>query len=76
MDAVHPRYAVFTSGYRNKFGHPKPEVVERYRAAGSELLRSDVDGAILVDMDAENFSVEKYRKSHARYWTHTIYGLP
>ena len=76
VDAVHPHYAVFTSGYRNKFGHPKPEVVERYRAAGSELLRSDVDGAILVDMDAENFSVEKYRKSHARYWTHTIYGLP
>jgi len=76
VDAVHPRYAVFTSGYRNKFGHPKPEVVERYRAAGSELLRSDVDGAIMVDMDAGNFTVEKYRKTHTRYWTHTITGLP
>ena len=72
VDAVHPRYAVFTSGYRNKFGHPKPEIVERYRASGSELLRSDVDGAIVVDMDAEHFSVEKYRNTHARYWTHTI----
>jgi competence protein ComEC len=76
VDAVHPQYAVFTAGYRNKFGHPKPEVVERYRAAGSELLRSDVDGAIMVDMDAENFTVERYRKTHARYWTHTIAGLP
>lgn len=76
VDAVHPHYAVFTAGYRNKFGHPKPEVVERYRAAGSELLRSDVDGAIMVDMDAENFTVERYRKTHARYWTHTIAGLP
>ncbi len=72
VDAVHPRYAVFAAGYRNKFGHPKPEVVERYRAAGSELLRSDEDGAIVVDMDAENFSVARYRKTHARYWTHTL----
>jgi len=76
VDAVHPHYAVFTAGYRNKFGHPKPEVVERYRVAGSELLRSDVDGAIIVDMDTENFTVERYRKTHARYWTHTIAGLP
>ncbi len=68
VDAVHPRYAVFTVGYRNRFGHPKEEVLERYRAIGSELLRSDEDGAIVVKMDAENFSVERYRKSHARYW--------
>ena len=68
VEAVHPRYAVFTVGYHNRFGHPKDEVVERYRAAGSELLRSDEDGAILVNMDAENFSMERYRKTHARYW--------
>jgi competence protein ComEC len=70
VDAVHPRYAVFTAGYRNKFGHPKEEVVERYRAMGSELLRSDEDGAIIINMDAENFTLEKYRKTHAKYWTH------
>ncbi len=68
VEAVHPRYAVFAAGYRNRFGHPKEEVVERYRAIGSELLRSDEDGAIIVNMDAKDFSVERYRKSHARYW--------
>ncbi|MBI5436863.1 MAG: DNA internalization-related competence protein ComEC/Rec2 [Nitrosomonadales bacterium] len=68
VEAVHPRYAVFTVGYRNRFGHPKEEVVERYRAAGSELLRSDEDGAILVQMDAQDFAIERYRKTHARYW--------
>lgn len=70
--AVHPRYAVFTSGYRNHFGHPKTEVVERYRATGSELLRSDEDGAIMVEMDAANLHVEKYRKTHARYWQQSV----
>ncbi len=68
VEAVHPRYAVFTVGYRNRYGHPKQEVVERYHALGSELLRSDRDGAIVVEMDAHNFRVERYRKTHARYW--------
>jgi competence protein ComEC len=66
--AVHPPYAVFTSGYRNRFGHPRPEVVARYREAGSALLRSDKDGAILVDMDGGGFRLEGYRAQHWRYW--------
>jgi competence protein ComEC len=74
--AVHPSYAVFTSGYLNRFGHPKAEVVERYRAEGSELLRSDEDGAILLEMDAANFYVEKYRKTHARYWQQSAAAQP
>jgi competence protein ComEC len=73
--AVHPRYAVFTSGYRNRFGHPKAEVVERYRAAGCELLRSDQDGAVLVGMDAGHISVEPYRRTHAHYWQQGLPGI-
>jgi competence protein ComEC len=72
VDAVHPRYAVFTAGYLNRFGHPKAEIAERYRAAGSELLRSDEDGAISIEMDAQDFRVESYRKTHARYWQHGV----
>ncbi len=76
VDAVHPRYAVITAGYRNRFGHPKDEVVERYRAAGSELLRSDDNGAILVDMDGAHFSVERYRDVHPRYWQQATAAPP
>jgi competence protein ComEC len=65
---IHPQYAVFTVGYRNRFGHPKKEIMERYRAMHSELLRSDEDGAIQVQMNANNLSVACYRKTHARYW--------
>ena len=70
VDAVHPRYVVFTCGYLNRFGHPKEEVVERFRAAGSELLRSDEDGAVSIAMNGQEFSIDRYRKSHARYWQH------
>ena len=69
--AVHPAYAVFTVGYRNRFGHPKPEVAQRYADHGATLLRSDEDGAILVEMDAQGLQLERYRKTHRRYWTHT-----
>ncbi|MFZ1546035.1 MAG: ComEC/Rec2 family competence protein, partial [Candidatus Nitrotoga sp.] len=76
VTAIHPRYAVFTVGYRNRFGHPKEEIVERYRAIGSELLRSDKDGAIMVEMDTQHISVERYRKSHARYWQQAVDDEP
>jgi competence protein ComEC len=66
--AIHPEYSAFTAGYRNHFGHPKAEVLERYRAIGSEILRSDEDGAILVEMNAERLVVKKYRKTNAHYW--------
>lgn len=66
--AVHPRHAVFTVGYRNRYGHPKEEVVTRYREIGSEVLRSDVDGAILIDMNPQRLELQRYRPSHAHYW--------
>ena len=68
VNAVHPRYAMFTSGYLNRFGHPREEIMDRYRAAGSEVLRSDQDGAVSIAMDARNFRLERYRTTHARYW--------
>ncbi len=66
--ATLPDYAVFTAGYRNRFGHPKQEVLQRYADSGAELLRSDEDGAILVEMDAHGMEVERYRRTHRRYW--------
>ncbi len=72
VEAVRPRYAVFSAGYRNRFGHPREEVVARYRAAGSEVLRTDDDGAIIVTADAQGFNVERYRKSHTRYWQQAV----
>jgi competence protein ComEC len=72
VDAVHPHYAMFTSGYLNRFGHPREEITDRYRAAGSEVLRSDEDGAVMIAMDAQNFRLERYRSAHARYWQHGV----
>lgn len=71
VDAVAPDYVVFTAGYRNRFHHPHPTVVERYRRQGATLLRSDMDGAITIVLDGNGISLDAYRRSHRRYWTHT-----
>ncbi len=70
ITAVAPRYVVFTSGYRNRFNHPNPEVQLRYKEHSAEALRSDEDGAILIDLNSHGLQVERYRKTHGHYWTH------
>jgi len=72
VTAVSPQQAVFTAGYRNRFNHPHPTVWQRYGDAGANRLRSDVDGAIIIDMAAEELKVDSYRKTHRRYWTHEV----
>ncbi|MGH8763700.1 MAG: ComEC/Rec2 family competence protein [Nitrosospira sp.] len=65
---VNPRLVVFTVGYRNRFGHPRNEVVDRYLALGSNLLRSDADGAILLRFADSALAVETSRALRRRYW--------
>ncbi len=43
--AVQPRVAVVQAGYRSRFGHPVPEVVQRYRDAGATVRTSAACGA-------------------------------
>ena len=65
---VAPSMTVFTVGYRNRFGHPKPPVVQRYQEAGSKLFRSDRDGAILFEFARQGISVQSWRATRRRYW--------
>lgn len=50
--AVAPHSAFVQAGYRNRFGHPAPQVVERYAQAGVTLRRSDRCGAWRWDGEA------------------------
>ena len=65
---VNPKLVIFTVGYRNRFGHPRNEVVERYQALGSSLLRSDTDGAVLLRFADSTLTVGTSRALRRRYW--------
>ena len=68
VDAVAPAYAVFQIGHRNRYGHPRADVLQRYVARGSTILRSDADGAIRVRFANAGISVERHRELARRYW--------
>jgi competence protein ComEC len=68
VSRVNPRLVIFTVGYRNRFGHPKKEVVERYQTLGSRLLRSDTDGAVVLRFADKRIAVETARALRHRYW--------
>jgi competence protein ComEC len=65
---VAPRYAVLTVGYRNRFGHPREEVLARYRDAGSTLLRTDTGGAVEIRFAPGASRIELQRALVRRYW--------
>jgi competence protein ComEC len=67
--AVHPAVAVYTPGYRNRFGHPQPEVVARYAAAGIRAYRTDYDGALSFDIgESGALTPALERERQRRYW--------
>ncbi|OMG55197.1 DNA internalization-related competence protein ComEC/Rec2 [Azonexus hydrophilus] len=66
--AVDARDALFSAGYRNRFGHPRPEIVEFYASTAARLWRTDHDGALRVTLAPAGASVEAWRRVHPRYW--------
>jgi competence protein ComEC len=53
VSALHPAAVVFSAGRNNRFGHPAPAVVARYRALHSLVFRTDEDGAVVLDTDGQ-----------------------
>lgn len=70
LAAVRPEVSIFTVGYRNRFGHPRPVVLQRYDDIGSRILRTDRHGALRfeIEPDAVRFTLE--REVRRRYWQH------
>ena len=60
LAGVQPRYAVISVGADNTFGHPRPEVLARLRAAGVRTFRTDEDGAVTFRTDGRRLWAETY----------------
>ena len=51
LRAVQPTYGVITCGRDNEYGHPHASVLSRYRDAGVQLYRTDLQGHIVCRSD-------------------------
>jgi len=69
IEAVHPRIAVFQAGYRNRFGHPAPEVTARYDERKIVRVQSPACGAWQWLSDVQGQGVCQ-RDVARRYWHH------
>jgi competence protein ComEC len=58
--------AVIPVGYRNRFGHPHADVLERLKAA--KIHRTDLDGAVTVRLSRAAFEIRGERQVRRRYW--------
>lgn len=65
---VQPAHVLFSVGYRNRFRHPHPAVVERYALIGAQRYDSPATGALEFRFDAQGIQPTAYRVSQRRYW--------
>lgn len=66
--AVEPRLALVSAGHQNRFGHPRPEVVRRWRAQGAEVVATAESGAIRVWLGAQGLQLREQRIHASRWW--------
>ncbi len=64
-----PGRVVFSAGFRHHFGHPHPDVVERFAAAGSQIFNTAEMGAVRFEWsgEAEN-AVIRLARCRNRFW--------
>ena len=63
---VRPVYAAISVGENNPFNHPTIATLERLRASGAQIFRTDHDGAITLTTDGNSEQVATFAQSKPR----------
>jgi competence protein ComEC len=71
LEAVHPSVAIVQAGYRNRFGHPRPDVLKCYSDLGVLVVQTPRCGASTW-RSAQPKLVQCERNQRQRYWQHVF----
>jgi competence protein ComEC len=64
-----PQFAIFSAGYRNRWGFPKEDVVERWTDQGARALSTIEGGAISIELNSTApLEAREFRFEHRHYW--------
>jgi len=66
VERLAPRSVLISRGRHNAFGHPHPQVMERYRRLGSQVYDSAERGAVRLQLGA--FTPPVVARSQRRFW--------
>ncbi|MCW8908743.1 MAG: DNA internalization-related competence protein ComEC/Rec2 [Sedimenticola sp.] len=70
VSATGAAYALVSAGYRNRYGFPRPEVVQRWQSAGARLINTADAGAVMLQLAADGSlrGPQSQRQRVRRYW--------
>ena len=70
IDAVSPKIALFAVGYKNQFGFPKQDVLDRYKKRGITIYDTVSSGAIRFRLNGDNqqFRAKTFLDDDRYYW--------
>lgn len=61
LNKVSPKYAVFSVGKDNTYGHPTPSTLNRLTKSGVEVYRTDELGTIIAESDGTEITFKSYK---------------
>jgi competence protein ComEC len=69
VQATRARYVIFSAGWRNRWGFPRPDVVARWQAQRATTYTTYTSGAIEVKVTSQGIAhLGQYRVDHPHYW--------
>ncbi|MBO8128982.1 MAG: DNA internalization-related competence protein ComEC/Rec2 [Peptococcaceae bacterium] len=69
LENVRPKIAVISVGHNNRFGLPKASTLDKLRSIGTEIYRTDRDGAVIIKSDSRTLEIITGRdRSNASYF--------
>jgi competence protein ComEC len=67
LEAATPAAVIVSAGRGNRFGHPAPVIVERYRAMGVTMFSTAEEGAVILDTDGERVWIRTWGGREATF---------
>jgi competence protein ComEC len=58
LAAVHPRWAVISCGLRNRYGHPREEILQELESAQVKTYSTDIDGAVCFRLNGNTVQAQ------------------
>jgi competence protein ComEC len=68
IEAIKPKVVIFSAGYRNRYNHPHPDIVQRFQRAGSKTYNTAHAGAIVFEWREGIESITETRTAEPKLW--------
>jgi competence protein ComEC len=70
LNYVQPVYALFSTGFHNRFKFPHKIVLNRYQRLGSKIYNTATEGTITLKLNAHSYNIqaETYYERNHHFW--------